>query len=273
MTIHKIFADNLRHECARFRTIAEVCIGIGINRQQFNKYLAGLSIPNTLTLRRICQFLEINEQDLFLSDAGKPVQATIGNTIKFSSKSLRNGPFGFLVRASDKFDFSRELLSEGNYLCYFPLQNVPGMLLRSLLVVKNEGQYLSFVRLSIFSFASGGAKSFAKGRHSGTIFRTRSEIYLLGVNRHSPFQLSLMSLDMGGMRPSDYCTGYTITHTGRGLENIHTCIVRLNGRQNIRAIIKTLGAIHESDSTIEPAVLFGLRNKGSQFTNPPIVHV
>ena len=147
------------------------------------------------------------------------------------------------------------------------------MLLRSLLIVKNEGRYLSFVRLSVFSFASGGSKSFAKGRHSGTIFRIRSEIDLLGVNRHSPFQLSLMSLDMGGMKPSDYCTGYTVTHTGRGLENILTCIVRLSGRQNIKAIIKSLGAIHEADPTIESAVLFGLRNKGRQSIHAPVAQI
>jgi transcriptional regulator with XRE-family HTH domain len=267
MTIHNIFADNLRQECSRFRTIADVCLGIGINRQQFNKYLAGLSIPNTLTLRRICEFLEISEQDLFLNKTGKSEQINIVNPKNMNSRSLRNGPFGFLVRASDKFDFSHELLEEGNYYCYFPLQNVPGMLLRSLLVVKNEGQHFSFVRLTVFAFASGGTKCFARGRHSGTIFRTRSQIYLLGVNRHSPFQLSLMSIDIGGMKPLDYCTGHTITHTGHGLENMPTCIVRLGGRKDVRTIIKALGVVHESDPTVEPAALYGLRSKSSQSTS------
>jgi transcriptional regulator with XRE-family HTH domain len=266
MTIHKIFADNLRHECARFRTIAEVCVGIGINRQQFNKYLAGLSIPNTLTLRRICQFLEINEQDLFLSDAGKPVQATIGNTIKFSSKSLRNGPFGFLVRASDKFDFNRELLEQGNYYCYFPLQNVPGMLLRSLLTVKNDGEFLSFTRLTVLSISNGGTKSSIKGRHSGTIFRTRSEMYLLGTNRYSPFQLSFMSINSTSLKQENFCTGYAVTHGGQGLVNIPTCITRLNNQTDMRTIIKTLGAVHETDSTVDPAVSFALHQKNSLST-------
>ena len=266
MTIHKIFADNLRHECARFRTIAEVCIGIGINRQQFNKYLAGLSIPNTLTVRRICQFLEINEQDLFLSDAGKPVQSTIGNTIKFSSKSLRNGPFGFLVRASDKFDFNRELLEQGNYYCYFPLQNVPGMLLRSLLTVKNDGEFLSFTRLTVLSISNRGTKSSIKGRHSGTIFRTRSEMYLLGTNRYSPFQLSFMSINSTSLKQENFCTGYAVTHGGQGLVNIPTCITRLNNQTDMRTIIKTLGAVHETDSTVDPAVSFALHQKNSLST-------
>jgi transcriptional regulator with XRE-family HTH domain len=150
MTIHTIFADNLRHECARFRTIADVCVGIGINRQQFNKYLAGLSIPNTLTLRRICEFLEISEQELFLNKTGKSEEVRIVSPKKFNSNILRNGPFGFLVRASHKFDFNEELLEEGNYYCYFPLQNVPGMLLRSLLTMKNNGNFLSFTRLTGF---------------------------------------------------------------------------------------------------------------------------
>ena len=68
MSLHFKFAANLRRKCADFGSIAEVCRGVGINRQQFNKYLAGNSIPNALTLRKICIFLDIQEQSLFFDE-------------------------------------------------------------------------------------------------------------------------------------------------------------------------------------------------------------
>ena len=44
---------NLRILCGHYRSVAEVCRLIGINRQQFNKYLGGTSQPSVRTLRRI----------------------------------------------------------------------------------------------------------------------------------------------------------------------------------------------------------------------------
>jgi hypothetical protein len=47
------FAENLRLLCSHYASVAEVCRRIGINRQQFNKYLSGASTPSLHSLRRI----------------------------------------------------------------------------------------------------------------------------------------------------------------------------------------------------------------------------
>ena len=41
------FAENLRLLCSHYASVAEVCRRIGMNRQQFNKYLSGASTPGT----------------------------------------------------------------------------------------------------------------------------------------------------------------------------------------------------------------------------------
>lgn len=57
-------AANLKHVCSLYPSIAQVCRELGINRQQFNKYLAAQSMPTPHTLRRICEFFDIDQTDI-----------------------------------------------------------------------------------------------------------------------------------------------------------------------------------------------------------------
>ncbi|CAM9892966.1 unnamed protein product, partial [Chrysoparadoxa australica] len=62
-------AKNLRLLCSEHPSVADVCRKIGINRQQFNKYLAGKSLPSNNNAARICAFFEIERADLSLPHA------------------------------------------------------------------------------------------------------------------------------------------------------------------------------------------------------------
>lgn len=68
MTIHDSDAlhVNLRLLCTRHASVADICRRIGINRQQFNKYLAGSSLPSPRNLARICSFFGLDLRDLYL---------------------------------------------------------------------------------------------------------------------------------------------------------------------------------------------------------------
>ena len=59
-------AQNLRLLCSREKSISEVCRAIGINRQQFSKYLSGASQPSAYNLNQICDHFSIRSADLFL---------------------------------------------------------------------------------------------------------------------------------------------------------------------------------------------------------------
>lgn len=261
MTIHKIFADNLRRECVRFRSISAVCEGIGINRQQFNKYLAGGTIPNVITLRRICSFFNVSEQSLFVGEQERASDSYETGRTKFLPKQITNSPFGFLLKASANFDFISEYLSEGCYFCYFPVPNMSGMLIRSLICLKNEGRFTSFVRLTSFSYANAKAKSVAKGRHIGTVFCNQNEIYFLGVNRFSPFQPSLMAIEKSSLNQKNYGTGIILTRTGHRLGSVPTFIVYANKSENIRTMINMLGLVHEADETVDSVVVNAMHRR------------
>ena len=55
---------NLRYLCSYYRSISEVCRKIGINRQQFNKYLDGGARPSAHNLKRICDFFGLEEYEI-----------------------------------------------------------------------------------------------------------------------------------------------------------------------------------------------------------------
>ncbi len=63
------FAENLRLLCSFQKSVSEVCRAIGINRQQFNKYLNGASKPSANNMRRICGHFQIQPAELHLPPA------------------------------------------------------------------------------------------------------------------------------------------------------------------------------------------------------------
>ncbi len=63
------FSQNLRLLSSYYKSIAEVCRKLPINRSQFNKYLSGSSLPSKFILRRICDFFGVEEYEIFLPHA------------------------------------------------------------------------------------------------------------------------------------------------------------------------------------------------------------
>lgn len=64
--MHDDFAANLRLLCSYYRSIAEVCRRLEINRAQFNRYLSGRYKPADHTMRRICDFFGVEVHEILL---------------------------------------------------------------------------------------------------------------------------------------------------------------------------------------------------------------
>ncbi|NVD35870.1 helix-turn-helix domain-containing protein [Marinobacter lutaoensis] len=59
-------ALNLRLLCSYYKSIAEVCRRLDINRPQFNRYLSGQYRPSANTLRRLCEFFGVEVHEILL---------------------------------------------------------------------------------------------------------------------------------------------------------------------------------------------------------------
>lgn len=60
------YGENLRYCCDHFKSISAVCRKLDFNRQQFNKYLNGLSVPSRHNHRRLSDFFGLEYHELFM---------------------------------------------------------------------------------------------------------------------------------------------------------------------------------------------------------------
>lgn len=60
------FTANLSLAASYHPSVSALCRKAGINRQQFMKYLSGASYPSRNSLRRICDFLGVDEYELLM---------------------------------------------------------------------------------------------------------------------------------------------------------------------------------------------------------------
>lgn len=60
------FATNLRHACSMRKSVSEICRELGINRQQFNRYVNGEAVPSAHNLARIAAFFGVRPADFWL---------------------------------------------------------------------------------------------------------------------------------------------------------------------------------------------------------------
>lgn len=123
-TLRSNFAANLKRLCSLRSSIADVCRATGINRQQFNRYLAGTSVPSALIMRRICELFGVSEEMLFRQPNDFRDRMDSGKLLPVTSKLLRD------------IGVRLPTLATGYYFCY-QLSTRPGppRVLRKLLHV------------------------------------------------------------------------------------------------------------------------------------------
>jgi transcriptional regulator with XRE-family HTH domain len=60
------FPRNLALLCSYHASIADACRRLGVNRQQFNKYLSGHSRPSRRNMRKMCDFFGVTETEMLM---------------------------------------------------------------------------------------------------------------------------------------------------------------------------------------------------------------
>jgi transcriptional regulator with XRE-family HTH domain len=131
------FSENLRLLCGQKRSVSELCREIGVNRQQFGKYLSGATMPSAHNLRRICAHFAIDERKLFA-----PHESFRANHGAGVSGPL-DLPWQALLQAfpGDRLALRRYL---GFYHFHFLSASMPGMMMRLLvLLYEKDGMVLS----------------------------------------------------------------------------------------------------------------------------------
>lgn len=131
-------AENLQLLCSFEHSVSHACREMGINRQQFSKYLSGISKPSTRNLNKICNHFSVRPADLYLPNDEFSNSALITQRQSKVAKLSSKGP---AYRSA--FDGHTKSLKKylGYYQTYFYSFSWDGMILCTLCRVFNdEGQ-------------------------------------------------------------------------------------------------------------------------------------
>lgn len=250
MSLRETFASNLKRLCAGKPSIAAVCRGTGINRQQFNRYLSGAALPNDKNLKKICTYFKIDEFALYrenLTSAARSDTKPPPNTdVEEAIKALGN------ERPTS--------VEPGLYFAHFAHPHDPTSIMRSVMVIRRDGNLSTFRRLTGWSERRGSWWSHFNGDHRGIIIERRHWLYFIALNSvgtNEPTQLVMRWIPnsdpiLGGhasiMTPiGPTVTGVIVTRCPRGT--------------SLRTAIKGSHVYSLDDPAIEPIILDSLEQQ------------
>ncbi|MCZ4282137.1 helix-turn-helix transcriptional regulator [Kiloniella laminariae] len=136
------FSLNLRLACSQHPSISHICRRIGINRQQFNKYLSGSVQPSRHNMARISEYLGLNPSDLLIEHSKFSVLLHERNQRSMGDSRLKLR-LGYL---DEVYQNSTRRLQKylGYYHTYFYSLAAPGMITKSLInLFEDDGRIYS----------------------------------------------------------------------------------------------------------------------------------
>ncbi len=172
-----VLGDNLKLLCSHYRSIAEVCRKLAINRAQFNKYLGGQSRPTPYNLKRICDFFGVEDYELMLPP--EQFARLLGVRADRTQAQAASDPLLELFTPLREHSSSLARYC-GYYFEYSNCMSVPGQVLLSLVHLREERGHYVFERQERQERARGGdAEDWVRCRYLGAAFCLQDRLFLI----------------------------------------------------------------------------------------------
>lgn len=247
------FAVNLGLLCSYRPSIAEVCRSLGVNRQQFNKYLAGQTRPSRANMRKICDFFGVTEAEMLLEHPQfeqmillKPVpeqSAGLGKPLE----KLES-----IYRESQKLD-----RYVGYYYRYFFSFGNKGLVTRSLASIHEVGGRYYWKNIEVLRDPDTG-KTMGLNKYEGALFYLADRIYIVEYETlekksvtqatlypsHQHRLTSLVGIQTGGP-----------TRRGRKPGASKVLLDYLGRRINVRKALQESGFFHPTSGWIRQDII------------------
>lgn len=253
--------QNLGLLCSYYSSVSEICRRIGINRQQFNKYLAGQAMPSRHNLRRICDFFGVEEAEILLP----PRRFAQLIELRPRARPVTTPQLPHIEHIEALRQAGRDRLDAyiGYYYRYFYSYGFPGMIVKSLFSLFRKEDVHYTKNLGILVKKGAPRRGAIRFRYLGLPLLVNDRIFLLeyeSVLRDIVSETILYP----AYRRIDMLTGVQCTLAGRGSREPAAGKVVFDylGREiHIRRALESCGLFpHESDD-IAPAIKKRLDNR------------
>lgn len=200
---------NLKFLCGHYKSVADVCRRLEINRQQFNKYLGGQSAPSPYNLRKICEFFGVDEGEIY-----EPHDQFVRIFAKSSPATDDPAVLGGLTPAFFP-DTTAELRKYlGYYHAYVVTPSRPGYVLKSITRLFEKSGTIRTKTFEVISLRSEEHKSLFINKYNGFCFISSQILYLVEneyLNRRGYIYTALYP---SFRSPVDYLNGLVLGISG-----------------------------------------------------------
>lgn len=185
MSLRLNMSRNLQRLVADIGSANFVSRELGINRQQFEKYLKGRSLPSRTTLTRICSYFHISEEALF-APSGEPVAQTQGG------KAVAAGSCDAVLQPL--FSDPAASIKPGIYFIWMTVPKNPEQIVCAPVFIERQGDVVTFRRVTGSAEPSNRLWWHRVGDHKGTIVERLNWLLLVGVNQRGNREPSMIRL-------------------------------------------------------------------------------
>lgn len=242
------FTVNLRRLCAARGPISQICREIGINRQQFERYLTGASMPSAHNLRRICSYFSLDEAQLLSG----PQLPDVANADPDLRPEL--SPYAQALRLQPG---ELQLLRNycGTYQYYFLTPSWPGQIQVSVLQIYESDhcirtRYLGRVRDPVYGTVT-------RSRFDGQAVLRGDRIFLMEYSRGVIDSFGQSILFPAHRHSANYITGMTFGigwHPHRGPFASQLILRRLRANLPLRDAVALCRLYQQDSRGLDPIV-------------------
>jgi transcriptional regulator with XRE-family HTH domain len=186
------FASNLRLLAERETSIVALCSAIGINRQQFNKYLSGCHEPSRRNLTNIAAHFGVSEKDLFLPPEAfaaiyaiqrQPIVSLLAGAPKLAQ---------FVDRLPSSLRATRDKV--GVYWKYHCSSIYERQVLRSVVRLTERDGLIQYETVERFQDMDSPHRTAYRFRYQGLCFSLEDRIFLIDaeVRQHNEMTFSVL---------------------------------------------------------------------------------
>jgi transcriptional regulator with XRE-family HTH domain len=236
-------------------SIAHACKETGINRQQFNKYLSGTVLPGARTMRKICSYLHVSEEQLLSGQSPPPVRPASSVNVEIDWDA---SPPAFAEASAPAA--ARAVLQNGFYRGYFPVHGQPNLVARWLVHV-TEGPGGRQLQTCRNTFSDGSALGYAANRirYRGHVTYGPNEACLFGATRipvalHGTIYVNLRPVD-----GEDYFSAMVLTHRPDGPLALSGVMQFLGPGCSARQALSGMGIASLHDPELDPVIVRTMR--------------
>ncbi|MEM7215833.1 MAG: helix-turn-helix transcriptional regulator [Pseudomonadota bacterium] len=241
---------NLRFLCAEKSSIANVCREIGINQQQFSKYLSGRAMPSAHNLRRIAKYFDLNES-LLMDEHQRLVDAYNKQERKFTNSER------YLFTETFPGDLSKLRRYLGAYQVFFRAPVDPGGIVVNAMFLDEHNGLVTSRLIEVIRDESSTSGRWT--RCDGMASYQSGRLFVVDSERHSEKALSMYILTPPPRQKGKYLFGTMCFLASLPTRKPHASRVALRRYDNFksaRELLGTCGIYSGKSRKLDP----GIRN-------------